>query len=278
LILVLLSGLAFSIFLRELLQKINEILEEFIGNLYLFFMNPIIILFAIFICSSILVFRVTFKNRLNKKYEIEEIKQIEESKKPKINKFDYGLDEEAYEEKNLRGLLQTRKDEKCINIRVDEDKRYFHKKSISKDEVNYLLNKNYQIKKYKNLLNGRMENFVLNPRFNESFTHLFLVKNISEYLEKNGIDNEIYTTRKPDIIFKIGNKKYAIEVETGSIFSKIHRMKEKLEVLGNYDVWFFVVTDRNKVKKYKKYGSAVDKRYVKPRLDKLIKIAKKAQK
>jgi len=40
----------------------------------------------------------------------------------------------------------------------------------------------------------------------------------------------------------------------------------------------FVVTDRNKVKKYKKYGDAVDKRYVKSRLDKLVKLANKAQK
>lgn len=77
---------------------------------------------------------------------------------------------------------------------------------------------------------------------------------------------------------KLNHSSYAIKIETGSIFSKIERMKEKLEVLKDYDGWFFVVTDRNKVKKYKKYDDAVDKRYVKQRLDKLVKLAKKAQK
>ena len=48
-----------------------------------------------------------------------------------------------------------------------------------------------------------METFLLKPRFNESITHLFLTKNISEFLEKNGIEVEEYITKKPDIVFKI---------------------------------------------------------------------------
>jgi len=163
-----------------------------------------------------------------------------------------------------------------VNIRVDESKRYFHKKRLSRDEVNFLLDEDYQIKKYKNLLTDEMEDFLLKPRHNEGYTHLFLTKNISEFLEKNGIGVELYVTKKPDIVFKIHGKLYAIEIETGSIFSKIERMKEKLKVLDKYDKWFFVVTDRSKVKKYKKFGDAVDKRYVKPRLEKLVKLAKKA--
>lgn len=55
-------------------------------------------------------------------------------------------------------------------------------------------------------------------------------------------------------------------------------MKEKVKLLNeNYDEWFFVVTNKNKVKNYKKLGDAVDKRYVKLRLNKLLKTAKKPQ-
>ena len=121
-----------------------------------------------------------------------------------------------------------------------------------------------------------MESFLLKPRHNESFMHLFMIHNISEFLEKNGIETELYTTKKPDIVFQIKNQKYAIEVETGSVLTKVSRMKEKLEVLNNYDKWFFVVTNKNKVSKYKKYGDAIGKRYVKPRLNKLIKMIKNA--
>ena len=164
---------------------------------------------------------------------------------------------------------------KDVKIRVDSDKRFFHKKKLSRDEIKFLLDEGYQIKKYKSLLTDKMEDFLLQPRHNESLTHLFMTHNISEFLEKNGIETELYTTKKPDIVFEINGKRFAIEIETGSVLSKVSRMKEKLEVLNQYDKWFFVVTDTNKVKKYLKFGDSVSARYVKSRLNKLIKLAKK---
>ncbi|MCK4997115.1 ATP-binding protein [Candidatus Pacearchaeota archaeon] len=165
-----------------------------------------------------------------------------------------------------------------VNIKVDPNKRFFHKKYLKKDEIKFLLDESYQIKKYKNLLNDKMEEFVLQPRHNESFMHLFMTHNISEFLEKNGIETKLYTTKKPDIVFEINGKKYAIEIETGSVLSKVSRMKEKLKVLNQYEKWFFVITDKNKVKKYKKFGDAVDKRYLKLKLNKVLEFAKNSQK
>ena len=40
----------------------------------------------------------------------------------------------------------------------------------------------------------------------------------------------------------------------------------KLKILKNYDKWFFVVTDRNKIKVYKRFGDAVDLRYLKSKI------------
>lgn len=84
-------------------------------------------------------------------------------------------------------------------------------------------------------------------------------------------------TKKPDLVFKFGKKNYAIEVETGSVLTKASRMKEKLEVLNKYDKWFFVVTDRNKVKSYKKFGESVDLRYLKKKLTGIRGQKKKSQ-
>ena len=54
---------------------------------------------------------------------------------------------------------------------------------------------------------------------------------------------------------------------------------EKIKLLNeNYDEWFFVVTNRNKLGKYKEYGKAVNARYIKRRLDKLLKSTKKLKK
>jgi len=283
-----LLAIAFSAILAEPLQEIERSIQEFPNKLFSFFVNPIFIISIFSIVFLGLIFLIIFhykSRREYKKWELEEKERIKKLPKKKVAKSPIDNVKRVkpiyIEEKDEEDSFESypiRTYRKSVNIKVDQYKRYFHKKNITKYEVKYLLNNDYQIKKYKNLLNGRMEDFLLLPRHNESFTHLFLTKNISEFLEKNGIETQLFVTKKPDIVFEIDGKRFAIEIETGSIFSKISRMKEKLEVLKNYDKWFFVVTDRNKVKKYKKYGDAVDKRYVKSRLDKLVKLANKAQK
>jgi len=165
-----------------------------------------------------------------------------------------------------------------VIIRVDEYKRYFRKRGLNKDEIKYLLDEDYQIQRYKDILTNKMGNFLLLSRHNESPMHLFMTKNIAEYLEKNGIEVELYVTKKPDIVFQIGGKRYAIEIETGSAFTKVKNLNAKVRILNEvYDKWFFVVTRRHLVKKYKRFGDSVDKRYIVPRLNKLIKLAKKHQ-
>ena len=288
LVLFIFLAIPFSVILAEPLQEIKRSIQEFPSRLFSFLINPIFIVTIFSIAFLGIFFRIFFLYKSRRDYirwELEEKERIKKLPKKKISKppinnvkrIKPSYVKEKDEEDSFESMpIGTYR--RSVHIRVDEYKRYFHKKNISKDEVKYLLNKDYQIKKYKNLLNGRMENFLLQPRHNESYTHLFLTKNISEFLEKNGIETQLFVTKKPDIVFEIDGKRFAIEIETGSIFSKISRMEEKLEGLKNYDKWFFVVTDRNKVKKYKKYGDAVDKRYVKSRLDKLVKLAKKAQK
>src|SRR3989344_1511742 len=178
----------------------------------------------------------------------------------------------------LNSLKKEKKKEeqKEVNIRINRNKRYFRKNKVSKDELKYLLDEGYQIKKHKDLLTGKKETFLLQPRHNESLTHLFLVYNISEYLNNNGINAELYTTKKPDIVFEIKGKKYALEVETGSMLSRKKALKERVQMLNQeYDSWFFVVTNPNKVKEYLKIANTVSSRYVKSRLDKIIKLVKK---
>mgnify|MGYP007123660805 CR=1 FL=1 len=175
-------------------------------------------------------------------------------------------------------IIRNDKLVRVVNIRIDADERYFRKSRINQDEIKYLLYHNYKIARYKSLLTNKMEIFFLKPRHNESLTHFFMTRNIAEFLEKNGIEVELYITVKPDITFQINGKKYAIEIETGSAFSKIKNLKEKVKLLNeNYDKWFFVVTKRKFVKKFKQFGDSIDKRYVKLRLNKLIKLAEKAQ-
>jgi len=163
--------------------------------------------------------------------------------------------------------IEKQKKSRNIKISVDEDKRFFRKSELKKEEIKFLMEKGYKLEKRKSIVTNKKEDFLLLPRHNESSTHLFVIYDLKEYLEKNKIEVEIYATKKPDIVFEFNGEKIAIEVETGSTLSKISRMKEKLEVLKKYDKWFFVVTDRNRIKDYKKFGESVDVRYLKQRIN-----------
>jgi len=158
-----------------------------------------------------------------------------------------------------------------VSIDVDEDKRFFRKDEINKHEIKFLLSKGYTPAKFKSITSNKTEDFLLQPRHNESLTHLFAVFDIAEYLEKRGFKVEKYATKKPDLVFKKGNKTYAIEVETGSMLTRKEVFEKKVKSLNkNYDKWFFILTDRNKVKSYSKYGKSVDLRYLKLHLPSLL--------
>jgi len=159
-----------------------------------------------------------------------------------------------------------------INIKVDQEKGFYKKQGINKHEFNYLLNKSYKQISMKSCFSNSKKKYLLKPRFNESIQHFFLIMDISNYLKKLNFDVKLFITTKPDIIFKLNEKEIAIEVETGKVLKNNKKgLIEKVEMLNkNYANWFFILTNRNLTKKYKKYGEVVDKRYLKGYLEKLF--------
>ena len=167
---------------------------------------------------------------------------------------------------------------KKINIKVDYRKRVHRSRNLSPVEKNYLVRKGFRKKFFKSVSSKKQEGYFIKPRFNETPKHLFVTYDIVEFLKSNNIKTELFVTKKPDIVFEINKKKYAIEIETGAVLSKIKNLEEKVRLLNeNYSQWFFVVTNINKVKKYKKFGDAVDIRYLKTKLNRIIKFAKNTQ-
>jgi hypothetical protein len=162
---------------------------------------------------------------------------------------------------------------KKIKINVDENVRFFRKKNLNSFETKYLLSKGFKISTHKSVCSEKIEEYLLKPRFNESVSHLFVIFDIANFLESKGIKVSKFITKKPDIVFELEGKRLAIEVETGIAIEKVKRqVKEKVKLLNKYyDKWFFVVTNRNKIRKYKKLGDTVDVRYLKKKLEKLVK-------
>ena len=121
---------------------------------------------------------------------------------------------------------------------------------------------------------------MIKPRYNESPQHCFLTYDIAQYLE--GLDEvenvKLFETKKPDIVFTINGKEYAIEVETGKVLKKNKKqLIEKVKTLNKeyMDNWFFITTNKNLAPIYNKIAPTCEKRYIINRIKKLLISAKK---
>jgi conjugal transfer ATP-binding protein TraC len=162
---------------------------------------------------------------------------------------------------------------KNVSINIDLNRRFFRYSELSKEEIKFLIDDDYKIIKHKSLVSGKRETFLIKPRHKESETHIFATHDLSDYLISKGFKPKLYASKKPDIVFKKRGKLCALEIETGTVLEKApNQLREKVEMLNkNYDSWFFVVTNRNKVSKYRKYGPTLDFKYIRRQIDKFLK-------
>ena len=153
---------------------------------------------------------------------------------------------------------------------LDYAKRYFKKKELKTGEVEDLLKQGYTLSAHIGLFGGRQEEYVLQPRSNESVEHFFVIKAIEAYLVKNKIHYKLFETKEPDIVMYFGKKRVAIEVETGlKLRENNPRVEEKVKELQMKfgENWFFVVTDWQDKEQYSKYG----KTYVRKEIPAVLK-------
>src|SRR3989344_3086131 len=163
--------------------------------------------------------------------------------------------------------------DKKKHINVDLRKLFYKRKDLSEDEIKYLIRQSYQEFSHHSINSDKEETFILKPRFNESHINMFFVYDIADYLKRKGINAELFTTKMPDIVCEINEKKIAFEIETGTMPESPGRFKIKKSVLDeqNLNGWYFVVTSKHLVKEYKKLGKVLDPRSLKGQLDKIIK-------
>ena len=197
------------------------------------------------------------------------LKSQEKKAKPKVKTQ---VKKKAYKPKKSK-----KKEKPEIKINVDESKGFYKADKLNKHEINYLLKKHYREYLGYSVMSNKKEKYLIKPRFNESPQHFFMTYDIANYLKKFTKDVQLFQTKKPDIIFKINKKEYAIEVETGKMLKyNKKQLLEKVKTLNRdyKDRWFFVVTDKKFAPKYNKFGKTYDKRYITSQILKLVKEAK----
>jgi hypothetical protein len=186
-----------------------------------------------------------------------------------------GLEDEKEDlEREIR--LTKEYDQKAILRSLDLSNRVFWTDKLDKKEIKALVEERYlQVNEYC-VFRKKIISVLVKPIGNHSIAHTFLVWSVRELLESFGIEDiEERLTVDADLIFKFDKKKYALEIECGSLVRKKDQLKEKIEDLNKKypNRWMFIVSHRDLLKKYKKVGVTATRANTKEKLEKMLKIA-----
>ncbi|MFW5852999.1 MAG: hypothetical protein ACOCUR_03130 [Nanoarchaeota archaeon] len=191
-----------------------------------------------------------------KKEELEEFEEEKEELQEEINKL-----------RREKQILEASEDEQLISEKEEfleeyGDRIQIDSSDFSDEQKSWLEEKGFQKSHQWCINNKETSEFMIKPRHNESLSHAYLIGAISEYLENDVQDIETPITKTADIVFTLVDSKFAIEVETGKVHEKSKKqLQKKVEALNKEfgKLWFFVVTNKNLVSKYKKFGEVVDR-------------------
>jgi conjugal transfer ATP-binding protein TraC len=140
---------------------------------------------------------------------------------------------------------------------IDADKGFYKKSELKPEEIDFLLKKGYIVSSHVSLGGGQRYDYLIKTRGNETAEHFFLIKAVEEYLKGLTNDVELFETQKPDIVFSANGKKWAFEIETGTLikynpeqfFKKIVKLKKEFG-----ENWIVIVTKGDQCYTYSRYA------------------------
>lgn len=199
-----------------------------------------------------------------------EIKVIASPEEHKLitTKADELIEQEDYHES------EKIKPEKTNELKIDimNLELCYLLKDLEKQDSEYLIDKGYKKFNLKSISSNKKETYLIKPRPKESLNHVFTVYDIARFLRMKKINVEIFSSRKPDVVFEINKKKIALEVESGSLLTQKKQLLEKVRCLNNdFNEWYFILLDHKLLKKYSQYGKTIDRRYLASYLNKITK-------
>ncbi len=218
----------------------------------------------------------SIENRLSKtKKEYNDAKERETNQLLKQEREDIKKDiKELDTEKYVKEMYQKENDN-TIAIRLNtEENPVFKIRNLRIFERESLLRQGYkQLNEY-DLVERKIITVLVKPPLNHSPTHTFLVWSAKRLLKTfKGITNiQDHETKYADITFKFNNKYYALEIETGSSIFHKKRLEEKVKFLDSKfrDRWFFIVSNKTLVSKYRKFGPATQRSETEKKLLKML--------
>lgn len=168
---------------------------------------------------------------------------------------------------------QDKRDDLLDDLDIHEN-NVFRREDLSEKQVGALLEEGYfRVNEYCPY-EQKMITILVKPKMQHSKTHTFLVWSLKKILEEYpGIKNiQEHLTKDADLTFIYEKQIYALEVEIGTLLGKKEQLKEKLAYLNRKypNRWMFIVSHRDLLPKYKKFGLAVTRKDVQRALEKLL--------
>lgn len=163
--------------------------------------------------------------------------------------------------RNVASKASARR-QRSIVARETEGERFFEGNELNVFERDYLFR--YRFRRINTFtIFGKRKEYFVKPRTNEGIEHFFLTMHIALYLKKH-FRVWLYQTTHPDILFEFRNKLIAIEVETGKVLRDKQQFLNKVALCKEQygDDWFFVVTNRDLLGKYRKFSKTYTRKSV----------------
>jgi len=185
--------------------------------------------------------------------------------------------EQKDEENRIKSTYEESDDELILyKLRADET-NVFKTERLSKNQIKTLEKNGFEQKTEYSVFEKKYIRVLVKPKLNHSRTHVFLVWDAKRLLNNfEGIRNiQEHLVVEADIIFTFKNKKYALEIETGTLLGKKQQTQEKIESLNKKypQRWMFIVSNKNILPKYQKLGFSSQRKWVSENLKKLLEIA-----
>jgi hypothetical protein len=208
-------------------------------------------------------------NYLEKSLHEEELRKFnyqKENLESEISKLRNKRFEEEEKSSNKQEIISER-----LNI---EENLIYESENLSLQEIEVLEKEGFKEVCEYDPIHEENTKFLVKQILNHSPTHTFLVARIGELLNQYGDITKVYfhNTKDADITFEVNYKIYAFEIERGSLLTKKKNLRNKISLLNNKygQNWYFIVTNRNLAKKYRKYGKVTSRMGVRKIIEKLI--------
>lgn len=151
----------------------------------------------------------------------------------------------------------------------------FKKEKLNRNQIKALEEDGFeQVNEY-SLVEQKFIRVLIKRRANQSPTHTFLVWDAMRLLKKIKGASNIWEheTVDADVTFKFNNRKYALEIEKGTLLGKKKQTQDKIDYMNKKyrKRWMFIVSNKNLLSKYKKLGFTTTRKRVSEDLDILLK-------